>query len=95
MINCTISEINNINVTNGFEFSGSNDSFYILYSVLRIDNFLQANTKIEGHPNIIKMGNMSEIEYSSSSSSFYVIIGLILGGLLSIGAILSLLFMCL
>lgn len=69
LLNCTISDLNGVNASNGFEFSASNDSFYILYSNLRIDNFLQANTKISGHPNIIKMGDMSDIECKSSGTS--------------------------
>lgn len=97
LINCTISDINGVNVDNGFEFRGSFDVFYVLYSTLRIDNFLQANIKIKGHPDIIKMGDMSEIECdssSSSSSSIIDIIGVILGLLLATGTIFSFLSNC-
>ena len=54
---------------NGFNFSASNDSFYILYSNLRLDNFLQANTKLPGHHIITESNKNNIVCYTSSGTS--------------------------
>jgi len=69
LLNCTISDISGVNVSNGFNFSASNDSFYILYSNLRLDNFLQANTKLPGHHIITESNKNNIVCYTSSGTS--------------------------
>ena len=69
LLNCTISDISGVNVSNGFNFSASNDSFYILYSNLRLDNFLQGNTKLPGHHIITESNKNNIVCYTSSGTS--------------------------
>ena len=69
LLNCTISDISGVDVSNGFNFSASNDSFYILYSNLRLDNFLQGNTKLPGHHIITESNKNNIVCYTSSGTS--------------------------
>ena len=68
LLNCTISDISNVNVSNGFEYFKSEDKILILYDYIEVDNLLQANTKIKDHPNIIQIGNTTNIICQSSPS---------------------------
>ena len=68
LINCTISDINDVNVSKGFEYVKTTDKIYILYNYIEADNFLQANSKIKGHENIITEGDKSQITCSIPSS---------------------------
>ena len=79
LINCSISDLKDVNVSNGFEYYGSKDYFYLLYNVLSINNFFLANTKIAGHPNIIKMDTQREIVCKTNSliSATIAVIGFI------------------
>lgn len=92
LINCTISDLKDVNVSNGFEYYSSRDSFYLLYNGLSIHNFLLANTKITGHPNIIKMDTQREI-ICTSNSPLSAIIALI-GGISIAALILLVLSKC-
>jgi len=71
LINCTINNLTNINpYSEGFTFNGTSEKMQIVYSSLRLDNFLQANSKISGHNNIITESNKSSIVcYSSIDTS--------------------------
>ena len=68
LLNCTISDISDVNVSNGFEYVKSEDKILLLYDYIEIDNLLQANTKIKDHPNIIQIGNTTNITCKSSPS---------------------------
>ena len=59
IINCTISDLNHINVSKGFEFVDTSDKINILYKNLELNNFFQANSKISGHNNIICYSSFS------------------------------------
>ena len=62
LINCTINNLTNIDPYNeGFTFNGTSEKMKILYSSLQLDNFLQANSKISGHNNIITEYNKSSV----------------------------------
>ena len=71
LINCTINDLTNIDpYSEGFTFNGTSEKMKILYSSLQLDNFLQANSKISGHNNIIIESNKSSIVcYSSIDTS--------------------------
>ena len=69
LINCTINDIKDVNASNGFKYEKTTDKIFLLYNYLEADNFLQANTKISGHNNIIKESDKSQIICSSSNSS--------------------------
>ena len=68
LLNCTISDISDVNVSNGFEYVKSEDKILLLYDYIEVDNLLQANTKIKDHPNIIQIGNTTNITCKSSPS---------------------------
>ena len=68
IINCTISDLNHINVSKGFEFVDTSDKINILYKNLELNNFFQANSKISGHNTIIIEGNKDNIICNSSFS---------------------------
>ena len=68
IINCTISDLNHINVSKGFEFVDTSDKINILYKNLELNNFFQANSKISGHNTIIIEGNKDNIICYSSFS---------------------------
>ena len=80
LINCTISDINDVNVSKGFEYVKTTDKISILYNYIEADNFLQANSKIKGHENIITEGDKSQITCSIPSS--FNKIWAVLGGLI-------------
>ena len=62
LINCTINNLTNIDPYNeGFTFNGTSEKIQIVYANLELDNFLQANSKITGHNNIITESNKSSI----------------------------------
>ena len=71
LINCTINDLTNINpYSEGFTFNGTSEKMQIVYANLELDNFLQANSKITGHNNIITESNKSSIVcYSSIDTS--------------------------
>ena len=54
LINCTINDIKDVNASNGFKYVNTTDKISLLYNYLEADNFLQANSKISGHKDIIK-----------------------------------------
>lgn len=83
LINCTISDIKDVNVSNGFEFVSTDDKILILYNYIEANSFFQANKLIDGHPNIIQQGNTSNIVCQSSSSVLVTSL-LIFGGILSL-----------
>ena len=62
LINCTISNLNNINASKGFEYVSTSDKINILSKNLELNNFFQANKKISGHNNIIVEGNKASIK---------------------------------
>ena len=67
LINCSISDLKDVDVSNGFEYYSSKDKFYLLYNFFGINNFFSANSKIPAHPNIIKMDTQREIVCTSNS----------------------------
>ena len=79
ILNCTIPDIKDVDVTYGFEYVNSNDKIKILYNDIEVDNFLQANTKLKDVKDIIKVGDTRGIScplLTSSSSSNFLTIGL-------------------
>ena len=74
LINCTIKDIKDVNVSNGFEYVNTTDKIYLLYNYLEADNFLQANSKISGHEDIIKESDKSEITCSSTSNTLIALL---------------------
>lgn len=78
LINCTINDIKDVNASNGFKYVNTTDKISLLYNYLEADNFLQANSKISGHKDIIKESDKTEITCSSSSNSKIVLIALAL-----------------
>lgn len=69
LINCTISDIKDVNPSNGFEYVNTTDKITFLYSYIEADNFFQANSKIDGHKDIIKESNKNKITCSSPPSN--------------------------
>ena len=62
LINCTIFDVNNINIPNeGLEYVNTSDKINILSKNLELNNFFQANNKIVGHDSIIIEGNKDKI----------------------------------
>ena len=61
LINCTISDLKNINASKGFEYVSTSDKINILSNNLELNNFFQANKKIAGHNNITFEDNKSNI----------------------------------
>ena len=82
LINCTISDLNNINSSKGFEYISTSDKINILSNNLELNNFFQANTKIIGHNNIIIEGNKENIicllPFSWTNGSFIASIVIII-----------------
>ena len=71
LINCTIDDIQDVNVSNGFEYVNTEDKILLLYNYIEANNFLQANKLIEGHTNIIQESDKSEeIVCIKSSNKF-------------------------
>ena len=58
LINCTISDLNNIDpYSDGFQYLNTSDKMFIACSNLELNNFFQANSKIPGHNDIIRVSN--------------------------------------
>ena len=60
LINCTIDDIQDVNVSKGFEYVGTDDKILMLYNFIIANNFFKANTLIEGHTGIIQESDKSE-----------------------------------
>ena len=67
LINCTISNLNNINDSKGFELVSTSDKINILSKNLELNNFFRANSKLSGHNNIITESNKNNIFCVSSN----------------------------
>ena len=67
LINCTISDLDNVNASKGFKYVGTSDKINILFNNLELNNFFEANSKIIGHNNIIKESNKDKIICFSST----------------------------
>ena len=79
LINCTVSDLENVNTSEGFEYSETTDRINIQNKDLEINNLLQANTKISGHSNIIKEDETKSIECQyKKNNQILVILGIIL-----------------
>ena len=78
LIDCTIKNIEDVNVSNGFEYLNKTDKITLLYTYLEADNFLQTNSKISGHSNIIKESDKNKITCASNSNGLTIVFGLIL-----------------
>ena len=78
LINCTIKDIEGVNVSAGFEYLSTTDKIYLLYNFLEADNFLQANSKISGHSKILKESDKSEITCTSNSSGLNKVLGVMI-----------------
>ena len=62
LINCTISNLDNFNISKGgFEYVSTSDKINILSSNFELNNFFHANKKIVGLNNIIIEGNKDKI----------------------------------
>ena len=92
LINCTISNLKDIEPSEGFDYVKTEDKIKIESLTLEADNFFQANTKLKNHNDIITGGNFENIECKTTSSLFHYIA--ILVALSSIGAIIALLYFC-
>lgn len=92
LINCTISNLKDIEPSEGFDYVKTEDKIKIEFLTLEADNFFQANTKLKNHNDIITGGNFENIECKTTSSLFHYIT--ILAALSSIGAIIALLYFC-
>ena len=57
-----------IEPSEGFEYVKTEDKIKIDYLTLEADNFLQANTKLKDHNDIITIGNFENIECETTSS---------------------------
>ena len=68
LINCTISDLNNIDASKGFKYVSTSDKINILSNNLELNNFFEANSKITEHNNIIIESNKDIIECFSSAS---------------------------
>ena len=66
LINCSITDLNNVNASKGFKYVSTSDKINILYNNLELNNFFEANSKIAGHNNIIIESNKDNIKCSSS-----------------------------
>ena len=66
LINCSITDLNNVNASKGFKYMSTSDKINILYNNLELNNFFEANSKIAGHNNIIIESNKDSIKCSSS-----------------------------
>ena len=93
LINCTISDLKDIEPSEGFEYVKTEDKIKIDYLTLEADNFLQANTKLKDHNDIITVGNFENIECETTSSFLSNSIAIV--ALSSIAVIVGLLFYCL
>ena len=60
LINCTIKDIKDVNTSKGFTYEDTEDKILLLFNYFEANNFLKANTKITGHPNIIQESDKSE-----------------------------------
>ena len=83
LINCTISNLENIDVSKkGFEYMNTSDKINILSKNLELNNFFQANKKIIGHNNIIIESNKDKIycivAFSLKNGSLIASFGIIL-----------------
>ena len=79
LINCTINDIEDVDATAGFEYLNTTDKILLYSNYYEANNFLQANSKISGHSNIIKESDKSKIICASNLSiANGVVAGLIL-----------------
>ena len=68
LINCTISDLNNVNASEGFKYVNTSDKMNILFNNLELNNFFEANSKIIDHNNIIIERNKDNIICFSSDT---------------------------
>jgi len=93
LINCTINDIEDVNVSKGFEYVNTEDKILLLYNDIETNNFLQANTIIEGHTDIIQESDKNiEIVCKNSNNQT---ISIIIGSSTLVIAIIYLLRLCL
>ena len=79
LINCTLSDLENVNASEGFKYSKTTDRINIQNKDLEINNLLQANTKISGHNNIIKEDETKSIDCQyKKNNHILTILGIIL-----------------
>jgi hypothetical protein len=79
LINCTLSDLENVNASEGFKYSKTTDRINIQNKDLEINNLLQANTKISGHNNIIKEDEKKSIDCQyKKNNHILTILGIIL-----------------
>lgn len=69
LINCTIDDISDVDTSKGFKYENTSDKIVLLYDYLEANNFLQANSKLEGHK-IITESNKSQDVCPVNSPSF-------------------------
>lgn len=87
LINCTIDDIQDVNVSNGFEYVNTEDKILLLYNYIEANNFLQANKLIEGHATIIQESDKSEEIVCSKSSNTFSTVEIIASVVAASGAI--------
>lgn len=87
LINCTIDDIQDVNVSNGFEYVNTEDKILLLYNYIEANNFLQANKLIEGHTTIIQESDKSEEIVCSKSSNTFSTVEIIASVVAASGAI--------
>jgi len=103
-IQCTIDDIKGVDLSKGFEHVNTDNKILLLYNYIEANNFLQANTLIEGHSDIIQQSPKNEeiicetTGLSSLSSLFGFsnnsLIAAILGSATSVAIITYLISLC-
>ena len=92
LISCTISDLENIEPSEGFEYVKTEDRIKIEFLTLEADNFFKANTKLKDHNDIITGGNFTNIKCENPSLLKYIAIAIV--GLSLLAGIIALLSYC-
>ena len=94
LINCTIDDIKDVNVSKGFEYVNTEDKILLSYNYIEANNFLRANTIIEGYNDIIQESDKSE-EIVCKTSNINKIIPIAVATTAAFMVLLLLLKLCL
>ena len=88
LINCTISDLKDINASEGFIYVKNADKIKVGFKTLKAYNFFQVNTKIFGYSDIINEADKSNITCDTSLSSTVKKILVVVGSLIVIATII-------
>lgn len=92
-INCTINNIQDVDLSKGFEYVDTKDKILLLYNYIEANHLLQADTIVEGHQYIIQESDKN-VEIVCKTPNNNNIIDIVVGSSVLVGILAYLLNLC-